>query len=140
MFELWLFIISAIIIGLAVEAVTEIFVVGEFPVIFWLRTFAIKRALPNEEDNNVVRWYHVFFYKLLTCGYCCSVWVAMLFVVLMPGKLFEFDCLNNIIVKIFLLHRFSNWWHSAFELFRRGRVNTVDINFGFKPKDEEYAS
>src|SRR3989304_5199624 len=105
MLELWIFIVSAIIIGLVIEAITEIIVASDFPVFLLLRNYFARLAIPEDDDFTKVKWYHTFFFKLFTCGYCCSVWVALGCSFFMLGGLFQFDFLNNILIKAFLLHR-----------------------------------
>jgi hypothetical protein len=136
--QLWLFIAFALIISIVIEAITEIIVESEFPLALWAREFATGFAIPKDDDLSKIKWYHNFFYKLLTCGYCCSIWIAFGCSFFIPD--FQLNILNNIVVKTFLLHRLSNWWHSAFELFRRGRVHTYDLNVIRERKDDNDAS
>lgn len=118
---------GAITLAIVVEAVTEIFVASALIDIIGLRPWAVRKALPKDGDYSQVYWYHRILHKLLTCGYCLSVWTAAICAWALPGGYFGLLLWDNILVKIFLLHRLSNWCHVYYELFRRGRVNSMDL-------------
>lgn len=100
---------------IVVEAVVEIVVESEL--FFKFRNFIYK----NSE----------FFGKLISCGYCFSVWVSMPFAFVLPGELFQiqFDNIYGYLIdslcKIFILHRLSNLFHSIINFM----VNRYPIEF-----------
>lgn len=88
---------------IAVEAVTEIIINGE---IF----LPVRNALSKMSD---------FLRKLLSCGYCSSVWVAASIAWALPGAATGYPVVD-IIIRIFVLHRLSNLAHELFgRLFAR---------------------
>ncbi len=126
--DLAIWLIALILCTIVVEAVTEI--ISSSALFAPLHTYLGKKAIP--EDPKDCCWYWTFLHKLFTCGYCCSVWVSLAAALLMPGSWFGIWPWDNLIIKVFLLHRISNLYHSAFELFRRGRVVTYDIKLDLK--------
>lgn len=127
MSELWGDVAAWLIAILAVEAITEIVVASDFPIFLQFRNWLGVWALPDDEEAlKQVRWYQTFLQKLFTCGYCFSVWVAFLVVWFLPGGYLGMWPLDNFVLKLFALHRLSNWLHVFYELVRRGRVHTVD--------------
>jgi hypothetical protein len=85
---------------IATEAITEIVVSSDMPLILWFRNLAAKHN-PR------------FFGKLLGCGYCFSVWTALVLSWALPGHLVQHEILD-IIIKTFVLHRLSNVLHEGF--------------------------
>ena len=80
----------------ATEAITEIVVKSEL-------FFPLRKWLYNRE-NPILKFIH----QVLDCGYCFSVWAAMLVTLC----LFVMD--NNVtytIIVILFVHRFSNLFH-----------------------------
>jgi len=108
---------------LATEAITEILVASEL--FDGLRRSIAQLAYPIDEPTNGPQPGWVWLNKLTTCGYCMSVWVAAGVVWFLPGD--YFGIVDNVIVKGFALHRLSNWLHVTYELVRRGRARTYDI-------------
>ena len=83
-------------VTIAVEAITEIIVNGD---IFQDLRGWISRNSP-------------FFGMLVSCGYCLSVWTAMLFAGSIPFKIIDVAVFDYVI-KLFVLHRLSNVAHEA---------------------------
>jgi hypothetical protein len=110
---------------IATEAVTEIIVASEFPLFEWIRTRLSYSALPETPRTDFRQYCIVAIYKLFTCGYCFSVWTAGFFALFAPSLL-EFWFLNWVLM-LFVIHRLSNWLHVAYELLRKGRVKTHDL-------------
>ncbi len=121
------FIVGISVISIVVEAITEILVTSSLLDIVYLRPWISKRALPPDGNYDNVKWYDTALYTLLTCGYCSSVWVSAGLVWFVPGGYFGLLPWDNVFIKIFLLHRISNQLHVWYELARRGRVNTIDL-------------
>lgn len=126
MWSLCEFVTALVILVVSVEAITEILVSSVLLDIIGLRPWISKIVLPDDGDFSNVRWYHHALHKLLTCGYCASVWVAFCAAWAMPGDYFGLLPWNNIIIKTFVIHRFANWLHMVYELIRRGRVHTTE--------------
>lgn len=119
-------IIYIIALAIVVEAVTEIIVDSQLS--YPLRN-ALKRAIyPTDRvpPNTLIHNSLVFLDKLLSCGYCTSVWVSAFFVLSMPVVSIFSSHVMSYIVSIFLVHRISNWVHVIYELVRKGRVITHD--------------
>ena len=83
-----------------------------------LRLHCAKHNVRSYEKNILS-----FLDKITSCGYCCSVWVALLLALDREIWLFNYYALN-----VLLLHRSSNYIHVCVELLRRGRVHTYDIS------------
>jgi len=111
----WLLII------IAVERVTEIITTSEVfaPIRNCVKKCAYRYSDPSEISN--YRKFLIWVDKLISCGYCTSVWVALVFVLVFMDK----DI--TLIINVFAVHGLSNLYHSIFELVRRGRVNTHDL-------------
>lgn len=132
MWELWqrvswhdvtMWLLCCAIVAVVVEAVAEI--ITSSYLFEFVRTSIAKKALPD--DPSQARWYLALLNKLIGCGYCCSVWLAFAASWTLPGDWFGPLPWDNLIFKMFLLHRLSNLYHSSFELLRRGRVKTHDV-------------
>jgi len=110
-----------LLITIAVERVTEIITVSEVfaPVRNYIKRCAYKYSDPSKISN--YRRFLIWVDKLISCGYCTSVWVALVFVLIFMDK----DM--TLIINVFAVHGLSNLYHSIFELIRRGRVNTHDL-------------
>lgn len=81
-----------------VEAITEIIISSE--ILFRFRNFITKL------NRNILG-------KLVSCGYCMSVWVSILIAWSLPGCITSIWLLD-VIIKIFILHRCSNVIHELF--------------------------
>ena len=84
---------------IAVEAVTEIIVSSDMPLILWFR-------------NVCAKYNPRFLGKLFSCGYCMSVWIAAMIAWSLPGQLTGYVVLD-VILKIFIIHRCSNIFHEG---------------------------
>ena len=128
-----------ILLALAVEAVTEILTSSELTEPF---RQAWKQYTYPDGPPSTDFWQHVkvWFDKLITCGYCTSIWVAALFAIWAP-ILFE-SVVINWLCFVFVLHRLSNWIHIVFELIKKGRVKTYDLVIKKQDEDleDEYGS
>lgn len=71
--------------------------------------------------------------RSLDCGYCFSVVVS-----LVAAGQFSTDIVGGgfaeYLLRAFLVHRISNWWHVGFERFKRGMVMTYDFNVSLTHK------
>jgi len=127
MWDVWsnlaLLAASALIVAIATEAVTEIITSSEL--FAWLRAPLGRQALPASPQD--LRWYWTFLYKVLTCGYCFSVWAAFALAWTLPGSWAGWLPWDNLVVKWLLVHRLANWWHVSFVLYQRGRIVPQDI-------------
>lgn len=119
-----------ILLIIATEAVTEIVVASDFPLFLWFRTRLSQRAIPETPRDDFRQHAIVSVHKLFTCGYCFSVWVAAFFSFFAPS--FFDDKFVNWMCFTFVLHRTSNWVHVVFELIKRGRIGTHDLNHVIK--------
>lgn len=91
--------IEWILLIIVVEAVTEIITSSDLT--SGLRFWLTKKA----ETNKIAE----FFNKVVSCGYCCSVWVSAAVAWIAPGSLiYPFV---DYILKVFGLHRLSNIFH-----------------------------
>jgi len=129
MLELLYIVAWLIFASLVVEAISEIITSGD--IFQWLRQLFARLVVPTIEDDpdNLPLYRRIAWlpYKLTTCGYCCSVWVATACAIFTPSEFYSFFPSVGYLFSLFILHRLSNWWHTGIELFRRGRVNTFDI-------------
>ena len=110
---------------LAVEAISEIIV--DSYITDGCRN-KIKRIAYNPDkppDDTIFHNFIVFVDKLVSCGYCTSVWVSGFLSIWSP-QLFE-NGLVNWVCFTFMIHRSSNWAHVLFQLVKKGRVFTCDI-------------
>lgn len=125
MYEMLNNVFSWLIVAVAVEAIVEILVASDL--FDGFRRFWAKLAIPAPDEQHSLK--HTIFwcpYKIFTCGYCLSVWVAGLVVLLDWSP-------ASIIVKLFVIHRLSNLCHMAIQVLWRGRVNAHDITLRRPP-------
>lgn len=123
-----------VLLVIAVEAVTEVLVAAK--ITDGLRAYLFTRAFPPVPEDHPEgepppvggRGWR-FFQALLQCGYCTSVWVAMPFAIAAPSLL---PWCANWLVMVFALHRLSNWLHVAYEIIKKGRVKTYDLDVKVK--------
>lgn len=120
--------VATCIVAVISEAITEILVTSSLMDVIGLRPWAVNNAIPADGNYDNVRWYHRAIHKLLTCGYCVSVWSSFLLTWALPGDYFGLMFYDNFFLKAMLLHRLSNLVHVIYELCRRGRVTTVDLS------------
>jgi len=92
MWFIWL-----VLITISVEAITEIIVSGDI--------FTELRGWFSRQKN----WLLNFISRLITCGYCCSVWVSALLAWYIP--IYSEYWIMDLVIKTFVVHRLSNWFH-----------------------------
>jgi len=128
-------ILLILLLVFAVEAVTEIIVDSQISQPFrdWWKEITYPADVPRE--NQCVQKLLVWFDNLISCGYCTSVWVAMFFALFAPSIVSP--SFFNWLIFVFALHRFANWSHVAFELFKRGRVKSYEFDVNLNTNDEE---
>lgn len=126
-------ILAGVILIVATEAVTEIIVASEFPLFYWFRNWWATYTFPPEGPprTGYSQYIRVAIHKLITCGYCMSVWVSAFFALWTPFHYFD-DVFADWFISLFFIHRLSNWLHILFELVKRGRVKTHDIELRVK--------
>jgi len=90
--------IALLFIIIAVEAITEIIVASD--------VFLELRGWFSRQENVVLH----FISRLITCGYCCSVWVAGMIAWCVPLSLTGYWYMD-IIIKWYAVHRMANWFH-----------------------------
>lgn len=118
-------ILYIIILVIATEALTELITSSEISLIFknkW-KKYTYKKDEPPEDT--LYQKFKIFVDKLLSCGYCSSVWVAG-FLALFAPLIFD-NVVVNWFVCTLLLHRSANLVHVLYELIRKGRVKTYDL-------------
>ena len=140
--------------AVVVEAISEI--VTSSTLFFPVRNFLKKKSIAISEHyedllNNIRTPVNIFnltkdvclllYYclitfldKLISCGYCTSVWVSGLVSIYI-----RIDIIDNVfiswIISTFLFHRVSNLLHVLYERVRRGMVNTYDIELKLNIND-----
>jgi len=132
MIEISIILLSIILLSLAVEAVTEIITSSEIakPV----HAMIYRLAFTNPPVDTMATRIWSWAYKLITCGYCTSVWVSLLVCLLLSHTIMHEYI--NIVILVFVIHRLSNWIHVIYELVRKGRVNTLDIALSVEEKSD----
>ena len=93
-------LITLLFIIIAVEAITEIIVASDL--------FTELRGWFSRKGQNDV--FLNFISRLISCGYCCSVWVAGAIAWCIPLSLTGYWYMD-VIIKLFTVHRLSNWYH-----------------------------
>jgi hypothetical protein len=117
-------ILIIIIIVIAIEAITEIIVDSDFPLLKWLKRKIADKAFETPQTNKIL----VVIHNLLGCGYCTSVWVSGFISIWTPLYNYFNNPIICWIISTFAFHRLSNWVHIFYELVKRGRVSTHDVN------------
>jgi len=87
-------------------------------------------------EDTYSQLFKVWIDKIISCGYCTSVWVAGFFGIWMP-KFHVGNILIDWLIITFALHRLATWIHVAYELLKKGRVKTYDLEVLVKIRDEE---
>lgn len=123
-------IICLIILSIVTERITEIIVESE---LFAPLREAIKKwtyPVDNPPIDDFIQACKIKLDKLISCGYCASVWVAGIIAVQMHLQclLSPYTPFQKFFCTTFLLHGLANLWHVLYELIRRGRVHTYDVN------------
>ena len=131
-------VLVSILLIIATEAITEIIVASEFPLFYWFRNWWTIYTFPPEGPPRTGKIQHVrvSIHKLVTCGYCMSVWVSAFFAIWTSFDYFG-NTFINWLVSVFFIHRLSNWLHVFFELTKRGRVKSYDIELRVKTDEHE---
>lgn len=143
-------VVSAIIASLAVEAITQILTKSSLLDITGIRPFFIIRAIPDGVPHHkrivipgatvksrLLIWFTSItdfswslfvrlMHKLLTCGYCTSVWVSFSIAVFLTGAISGWP-LIDLLIRWMVVHRLSNIVHDVIEKHRRGMVNSIDL-------------
>lgn len=106
-------IISILLLVIFVEAITEIITTSEFFLGF--RNYFAKR---NPDG---------FITKLISCGYCTSVWVSATVAWVPVGVAHHIDVLLPLaadvvdyFIILFILHRLSNLFHDFVSRYKKG--------------------
>jgi len=105
---------------IATEALTNLLTKSEFSIRF------IKEPLFKRRQ---VKFFN-FVHDILDCGYCTSVWMAVIFALFFLAN----NTLNFIIV-ILVIHRLSNILHFIIDWLDEKRPR--DLNFNSKGEDYE---
>lgn len=118
-------ILQLLILIIAAEAITEIITSSEITVP--LRRQIKMWAYPLDEPPVDTFWqkFKVWLDKLISCGYCSSVWVSF-FLAWFAQPIFD-NKIINVFVHTFMIHRMSNYYHVIYEIVRKGRVKTYDL-------------
>lgn len=140
-------ILTILLLAVATEAVAEIVTSSSLtqPVRNWLSTKAFPVDSPP--SNTFIQHFIVFISKLVSCGYCASVWIGAFFALWAPLLIDAFvlralEAPSAIVIVVnwlclaFLIHRLSNWLHVVYELVRKGRVKTYDLSVIVKYDEE----
>lgn len=118
MFLAWMAVI------VAVEALTELIVASQFT--FPIRDWFSRISEPKGFWQKLRAWVGY----LLNCGYCTSVWVAMLaagfFVPVPDYAICAKYSIPIYIIKVLIIHRLSNLMHELFKKwFNRSPLSVV---------------
>lgn len=111
------FLLAAIV----VERLTEIITSSDIAAMVYKDR--LRLYLYSIQKETWLRSILVFIDKLTSCGYCCSVWVSAGVSFIAEARFFD-----NFIMNTMLLHGLSNLYHVLYELVKRGRVHSYDIN------------
>lgn len=112
------------IVILAAERTTEI--INDSKFFFPMRNWLASKAM-SDAPRTKFKLVFIFFHTVISCAWCLSVWVSMLFCLFLPGGYLQMAAGHNILVKWLALVGGANLWHAIFRLIFRGRVITVDI-------------
>ena len=120
------FLAIIFLVSIVVEAVTEILTSSELtdPLRGKLKKWAYP--IDNPPIDTYFQKFKVWADKLVSCGYCSSVWVAGFFGIWAPKFNFGNQFINWLII-VFILHRLATWVHVVYELIKKGRVKTFDV-------------
>ena len=113
--------IKFLLAAIAVERLTEIITSSDISSMLFKDR--LRLLLYSIQKETWLRSFLVFVDKLTSCGYCCSVWVSAGVSFIPEARVFD-----NFILNVMLLHGLSNLYHVLYELVRRGRVYSYDIN------------
>ena len=130
------FLVSIFLLSIAVEAATEILTSSELTNPLRKKWKKWTYPLDAPPEDTYIQHFKVWFDKLISCGYCTSVWVAGFFGIFTP-KLDLGHWIINWLIITFVLHRLATWIHVIYELVKKGRVKTYDFEVQLKIQDPE---
>lgn len=128
-------ILAILFLSIAVEAITEILTSSELTNPLRKKWKEWTYPLDTPPPDTFFQNFKVYFDKLISCGYCTSVWVAGFLGIWTP----KFDLGSSVVdwlVITFVLHRFSTLFHVVYELIRKGRVKTFDLEIQLTNRNE----
>jgi len=111
--NIYIIIGSWILIILAVERTIEIISDSKF--FFPLRNWLARRTLSEDATRTASKLLFIFLHNIISCAWCLSVWVSMLFCWFLPGEYFCVAAAHNILVKWLALVGMTNLWHRIFQ-------------------------
>lgn len=120
-------VIVLLILSIVVEAISEIITSSE--IIRPLRDL-VKRhtySIDAPPPDTFYQLAKVWFDKLISCGYCVSIWVAGFLALWVHIDYTGGNGFINWLITTFVTHRLANSYHVVYELVRKGRVATYDI-------------
>jgi len=129
MYDMLSIILSILLISIVVEAITEIITTSS--IFEPLRLYIKQNAYTIPPNDKILGYILMWLDKLLSCGYCVSVWVSALTVSVSNINLLSDNLILGKILCIFLVHRISNWIHVIYELIRKGRIKEIELNMSF---------
>ena len=138
-------LISILILGIVVERATEL--VHEAKIFLPLRNLIAIRAYPmgappldthDYGSGAIRRRIALFLHSLVDCGYCTSVWVAMVFAFVCPLP----SSINALptfawLIKLILLHGTSNLYHVIYENRKKLFTHPIPIQLIVDMTDKE---
>lgn len=129
-------IITWLLYTIAVERSAELIVDSKIfePLRRMIKSWAYSVDKPPED--NLYQHFKVMVDYLFHCGYCVSVWVSAFFAYFNIQNVSEHWVINYM-VTILALHGSSNLYHVLYELLRRGRIRTHDVNIKIIEEVEE---
>jgi hypothetical protein len=133
--DLVVFLAIIFLISVAVEAVTEIITSSELTEPLRKKWKEWTYPLDGPPPDNFTQKAKVWFDKLISCGYCTSVWVGGFFGIWAP-KYGTGSWLIDWLLITFVLHRIATWLHVVYELVRKGRVRTYDLEVKMQDSEE----
>jgi hypothetical protein len=130
------FLVIVFLLSIVVEAVTEILTASELTEPFRKKWKAWAYPINNPPPDTYFQKFKVWVDKLISCGYCTSVWVAGFFGIWAAKIDFGYWFINWIVI-VFSLHRVATWVHVVFELVKKGRVRTHDLEVSVLMRNSE---
>jgi len=86
----------------------------------------VKKTIRFVIGERIIKLFWTFFHNILSCAFCLSGQISIVFALFLPGDLFGRTVFENWLLKAGLLWGCSNYIHTVFEVYRRGRVITHD--------------
>lgn len=117
-------VINVLLLSLAVEAITEIITSSELmnPLRQRIRRLAYTSPPTDNTNTRAYAWLD----KLISCGYCTSVWVALIVCIWFDYAIVR-DKYISVVIMAFAIHRISNWIHVLYEIVRKGRISSMEL-------------